>query len=71
MESLKDTHGPERRLWLHLMQPQSDFEKSLAFRLVWLAAIVVIGINLFAPTSDPTLAHIGGIKGIPAEVKHA
>lgn len=53
MESLNDAHGPERRLWLRLIQSQSDFEKTLAFRLTLLAAVVVISINVFAPDSQP------------------
>ena len=62
MESLKDSHGPDRRLWVRLIQqPQSDFEKSLAFRLAWLVAVIVIGINLFTPSPDPILADFGGI----------
>lgn len=61
MESIRDTAGDARRAWLSKMQDgfvpiQSDFERSLAFRLSLIVAAVVIGLSLFSP--PPTPAHL-------------
>jgi len=61
MNSLPDSAGDRRRDWLRkaqddLMPLQSDFEKSLAFRLVLLVAVVVISINVLAPAPLPAQA---------------
>lgn len=58
MKSIPDVAGEARRAWLCEMQrgqtgPQSDFEKSLAFRSTLIVAIFVIGINLFSPPPAP------------------
>jgi hypothetical protein len=54
MESLPDSVGNTRRAWLHAIQtglpsPQSDFEKSLAWRLTFVVAVIVVTINVLAP----------------------
>lgn len=58
MKGIVDSAGDARRAWLRNMQEdfrplQSDFEKSLAFRLTLLVAAFVIGINLFSPPPQP------------------
>jgi hypothetical protein len=58
MNSLPDLAANARRAWLRETQDsqmpvQSDFENSLAFRLVLLVAVVVIGINVLAPAPEP------------------
>jgi len=64
MKSIPDSAGEARRTWLRETQDsymplQSDFEKSLAFRLVFLAAVVVISINVLAsaPVATPSTFH--------------
>jgi hypothetical protein len=60
MKPLQDFHGDTRRARLRGRQvvapqrEQSDFEKSFAFRLAFVTAIVVIGINLFSSPPPPT-----------------
>ncbi|MFM0479095.1 hypothetical protein PQQ81_01050 [Paraburkholderia strydomiana] len=71
MKSLPDVNALSRQAWLkELQQPQpiaddrastrpaqSDFEKSIAWRGVFIAAFIVIAINLpFSP--PPTQAHL-------------
>jgi hypothetical protein len=56
MESLPDEAGEARRAWLSEMQgdqtpAQSDFEKSVAWRGVFVAAVIVTVINV--PASPP------------------
>lgn len=56
MKSLPDEAGEARRSWLSEMQGhripvQSDFEKSVAWRGVFAAAIIVTVINV--PASPP------------------
>ncbi|MFL9883097.1 hypothetical protein PQR66_08675 [Paraburkholderia agricolaris] len=65
MNSLPDLAAAPRRAWLRKMQDglmpvQSDFEKSLAFRLSLIVAAVVIGLSLFSPppTSDAPKAAV-------------
>ncbi len=53
----------KRHAWLRELQDladkpapdlaQSDFEKSLAFRLTFIVVLIVIGINIFAPPPTP------------------
>lgn len=57
MKSIPDVAGEARRAWLFEMQchqraPQSDFECCLAYRLCFIVAVFVIGLNLLSP--DPT-----------------
>jgi hypothetical protein len=61
MKSIPDAAGDARRAWLCEMQDdliplQSDFEKSLAFRLTLLVAVFVIGINLLSPPPPAPVA---------------
>lgn len=69
MTALPDIHGDDRRAWLQFVQESdpvrrpahaapdtSNFEKTLAWRLALLAAVVVIGINVFAPDPEPNVA---------------
>lgn len=54
MESLPDSAGNARRAWLRATQAelppqQSDFEKSLAWRLAFVVAVIVVTINVLAP----------------------
>ncbi|MFM0513260.1 hypothetical protein [Paraburkholderia sp. RL17-373-BIF-A] len=54
MNSIRDSAGNDRRAWLRLMQEelapsQSDFETSLAWRLVVVVAVIVATINVLAP----------------------
>lgn len=54
MSSLPDLAADARRAWLSEMQDgfipvQSDFERSLAFRLSLIVAAVVVGLSLFSP----------------------
>jgi hypothetical protein len=56
---IDDHHAVARKHWLRQQHPpiaqqsaQSDFEKSLAFRVTLLVAVFVIGLNLLSP--DPT-----------------
>lgn len=63
MNSLPDLAADARRAWLRKMQDgfmpvQSDFEKSLAFRLSLVVAAVVIGLSLFAPAPASSSAHV-------------
>lgn len=71
MTALPDIHGEDRRAWLQFVQESdpvhrpahatpgtSNFEKTLAWRLALLVAVVVIGINVFAP--DPEAAFAPG-----------
>ncbi|NYH13449.1 hypothetical protein [Paraburkholderia bryophila] len=62
MNSLPDSAGDARRAWLCGVQEalnplQSDFEKSLAWRLTLVVAVVVITINVLAapPVSPPKI----------------
>jgi hypothetical protein len=54
MESLPDSAGNARRAWLRatpaeLPPQQSDFEKSLAWRVAFAVAAIVVTINVLAP----------------------
>lgn len=54
MKSMPDAHGDARRadlraIYVCCLTSQSDFEKSLPFRLTMLVAAFVIGINVLAP----------------------
>ncbi|ACD15578.1 hypothetical protein [Paraburkholderia phytofirmans] len=54
---MNDFHAELRREWLCELQhrmtpPQSDFEKSAAWRGVFIAAFIVVVINI--PASPPT-----------------
>lgn len=62
MKSLPDFNTQIRQAWLAEMQPKlatspaqpehkSDFEKSIAWRGVFVAALIVIGVNLLPPPS--------------------
>jgi hypothetical protein len=64
MNSIADANTEQRHAWLRAEQDlparnaaprrdQSDFEKSFAWRLAIVAAIVVIAINLFHSASPP------------------
>jgi len=58
VEKTADLAVDARQAWLREMQDgliplQSDFEKSLAFRLAMLVAVVVISINVLAPAPAP------------------
>ncbi|MFM0315979.1 hypothetical protein PQR36_13905 [Paraburkholderia nemoris] len=54
MNSIPDSAGDARRAWLYQMQegltqPQSDFERSFAWRLAFVVAAIVVTINVLAP----------------------
>lgn len=54
MESLPDSAGNARRAWLRATQAefppqQSDFEKSLAWRLAFAVSAIVVTVNVLAP----------------------
>lgn len=64
MNSIADANTEQRHAWLRDEQNlpahkpasprcQSDFEKSFAWRLAMVAAVLVIGINLFHSASPP------------------
>ncbi|MEW9584312.1 hypothetical protein [Paraburkholderia sp. DGU8] len=59
MTSLPDSAGNNRRAWLLSLQTpiQSDFEKSLAFRLTVIVAVFVIGINVLELAPAPVVTH--------------
>ncbi|MFM0595350.1 hypothetical protein [Paraburkholderia dilworthii] len=62
MNSIPDAAAAERKAWLREFQDaqmpvQSDFEKSLTFRLSMIVAAVVIGLNLFAPPPTTAAPH--------------
>jgi hypothetical protein len=56
-----EMNGEARRAWLQELQDglvplQSDFEKSLAWRLTFVTAAIVVTINVLAPPPVPATA---------------
>jgi hypothetical protein len=58
MKSIPDAVADARRAWLDGLQrsqkpAQSDFERSAVWRSTLIAAVIVIGVNLFSPAPTP------------------